>query len=127
MIRQTILDKGFVRINNGNITWSHRLKLKVPCVANFDLLKTDDGKINCSIELESYSFSETNIKYQWLPDTITVDAYNSPIVTGFETGSSSTALSTGTYSRLKVNFEMQTPFRKQVLEFLTRRLFKQEF
>jgi len=124
-IERETLETGFVRIDGHKLFTSQMWKLKVPCRGSIGELYASNGHMTCSFTFESYPAMENELKYEWQgpKDQKPVDwkkTMDSGInITNIATEQSSVTRLLGKYSNLKVTVDFQTPFRKDVFDYLS--------
>ncbi|KRZ13798.1 Gamma-aminobutyric acid receptor subunit beta [Trichinella zimbabwensis] len=96
----------FLRIKgSGEVLTSQRLTVTASCPMLLHLFPLDSQE--CTLEIESYGYSEADTKYRWLENkTVTMDEVFLPqfYVAHFTMKNRTITLSTGNYSRLHVKF-----------------------
>jgi hypothetical protein len=127
-VSKTVLENGFVRITkDGNVTWSQQLKLKTTCRIEVPSVAHNDGKTNCSLDMESYGFSTTDVTYSWKQpnDQAVKFDQDATYVTDHQVSTKETVLSTGAYSRMQIRIVVQTKFRLEVMKYLAAKLIEE--
>ncbi|KFD66363.1 hypothetical protein M514_05763 [Trichuris suis] len=103
---QATTHNSFLRIKGrGEVLTSQRLTVTASCPMMLQLFPLDSQE--CTLEIESYGYSDADTKYRWLENkTVTMDEVSLPqfYVAHFAMKNRTITLSTGDYSRLNVKF-----------------------
>merc|ERR1712212_39515 len=116
---EAVHPEAYVRIkNNGDITYSTRLRLKLRC--EMDLSRFPHDEQVCPILIASYGYNEDRMVFELDEDVTAADPlmYTSRFdYEGFETLSCDSVTKTGKYSCIQINLSLNRVFSSYTLEF----------
>lgn len=91
----------------------------VPCRLTTPAIIAHDGRVNCTIDIESYGNAGVSlINYQWKQDPSISYCGMEQIIKSTANTTSSVRVGAGEYSRASAHLELQTPLTRQVLDYI---------
>ncbi|CAL8081360.1 unnamed protein product [Orchesella dallaii] len=93
---------------DGSVTYGMRFTTTLACMMDLHYYPLDSQ--NCTVEIESYGYTVTDVVMYWKDTPVTgVEEADLPqfTITGYETNDRKESLATGVYQRLSLSFKLQ--------------------